>query len=183
MMAFFGQMAVLDWLIFGGVAFLVIRGFISGCSGEISRPIGLAAAVVTGYASFVPVERAVLAAKLFAANPYAGRLVAIMIILVIGISVWLLLSRLLKDGLRMVINQPFDAILGGVIGGFKAFVVVAILCALGFLNPREESQINFLNNSLTMRKFTPLFHHIAAQVPLAADTDKTEEEATQEEPE
>ena len=168
-MAFFGEMAVLDWLAFGGVAFLVVCGFVRGCSGEISRVVGLLAAAATGYFGFAPVERAVLAAKLFADNPYAGRLVAVMLILVICFSVWLLLRHLLKESLQMAIGQPFDAILGGVIGGFKAFVAIAALCALGLLDSREKGAAAFLGESLTAQKLAPLLQRIAPLVSPASD--------------
>ena len=176
MTAFFGQMAVVDWLAFGGVAFLVVRGFVRGCSGEVSRLVGLLAAVATGYFGFAPVERAVLAAKLFAENPYAGRLVAVMLILVICFSVSLLLRHLLKESLRTAINQPFDAILGGVIGGFKAFVVIAVLCALGFLDPREKGASSFLGDSFTAQKLAPLVQRVAPFVSPAADKADTSQE-------
>jgi uncharacterized membrane protein required for colicin V production len=165
MAAFFGQMTAWDWLAFGGVALLVVRGFVRGCSGEVSGLVGLLAAVAVGYFGFGPVERTVLAAKLFAANPYAGRLIAFMLILVLGLSIWLLLGRLLKEGLQTAIRQPFDALLGGVIGGAKAFVAVAALCALGLLNPREEGRAKLLNDSVTVQKLAPLLQRITTPVP------------------
>lgn len=179
MMAFFGQMTVWDWLAFSGIAFLVIRGFVRGCSGEISRLVGLLAAVTVGYFGFAPVERAVLAAKLFADNPYAGRLVAVMLILVIGFSVRLLFCHLLRESLKTAIGQPFDAILGGVIGGFKAFVVIAILCALGFLDPREKGAAMLLGDSLTAQKLAPLLQRVAPFVSPAPDADAPQEEPSQ----
>lgn len=175
MMAFFGQMTVLDWLAFGGVAFLVVRGFIRGCSGEISRLIGWLAAVATGCLGFAPVERAVLAAKLFSANPYAGRLVAVMLILVICFSVGLLLRHVLKESLQTAIGQPFDAILGGIIGGFKAFVVIAVLCALGLLDPRENGAAAHLGDSFTAQKLTPLLQRVAPRLAPAPDGDTAED--------
>jgi len=67
MPAFIGQMGLWDFLAFGAVAWLVIRGFLRGCSGEVSGLVGLLAAAALGYFGFAPVERTVLAAKLLAA--------------------------------------------------------------------------------------------------------------------
>lgn len=69
MPAFIGQMGLWDFLAFGAVAWLVVRGFLRGCSGEVSGLVGLLAAAALGYFGFAPVERTVLAAKLLAANP------------------------------------------------------------------------------------------------------------------
>ena len=171
MTALFGQMTVWDWLAFGGVAFLVVRGFVRGCSGEISRLVGLLAAVAAGYFGFAPLERAVLAAKLFADNPYAGRLVAVMLILVIGFSIRLLLCHLLKESLKTAIGQPFDAMLGGVIGGFKAFVVIAILCAFGLLDPREKGVAALLSDSVTAQKLAPLLQRVTGSASQAPEED------------
>ncbi|MDD4442236.1 MAG: CvpA family protein [Kiritimatiellae bacterium] len=160
MPAFIGQMGLWDFLAFGAVAWLVIRGFLRGCSGEVSGLVGLLAAAALGYFGFAPVERTVLAAKLLAANPYAARLIAFMLILVACFSVWLLIGRMLKEALQLVVRQPFDALLGGVIGGLKAFVAVAALCTLGLLSPREADRTRLQDRSLTVKKLAPLLHRI-----------------------
>lgn len=160
MPAFIAQMSLLDYLAFGAVAWLVIRGFLRGCSGEVSGLVGLLAAAALGYFGFTPVERTVLAAKLLAANPYAARLIAFMLILVACFSVWLLIGRLLKEALQLVVRQPFDALLGGVIGGVKAFVAIAALCTLGLLSPSETDRARLRDHSLTVNKLAPLLHRI-----------------------
>ena len=169
MPAFLAQMSLLDYLAFGAVAWLVIRGFMRGCSGELSGLVGLLAAAAVGYFGFAPLERTILAAKLLAANPYAARLITFMLILVACFSVWLIIARTLKDALELVVGQPFDALLGGIIGGTKAFVAIAVLCTLGLLNPREADRARLKGQSVTVKKFAPLLQRITTPAQGSSD--------------
>ncbi len=162
MVTVFKEMGWLDMLAFGGIAVLVIRGFLRGCSGELSGLVGVLAAAATGFFGFDPVVRTVLSAKFFNTNPYAGRMIAFILILVVSLAVWLVLRRLLKDGLETVVPQPFDAVLGGVIGGVKAFVLVAVFCTFGLLNPRAEGRAQLQNDSVTVQKLAPYLKRITA---------------------
>ena len=76
MPTFIKEIGWVDAVAFGAVAFLVIRGFVRGCSGELGRLVAICAAAATGFFGFAPVSRLVLQAQLFQANPYAGRLIA-----------------------------------------------------------------------------------------------------------
>ncbi|HRR35024.1 MAG TPA: CvpA family protein [Kiritimatiellia bacterium] len=160
MPAFVAQMSLLDYLAFSAVAWLVIRGFLRGCSGEISGLVGLLSAAVVGYFGFAPVERTVQAAQLLAASPYAARLITFLLVLVACFSVWLLIGRLLKEALQLVVRQPFDALLGGIIGGVKAFVAIAALCALGLLSPSEADRNRLKDQSLAVKELAPFLHRI-----------------------
>ncbi|HRT30181.1 MAG TPA: CvpA family protein [Kiritimatiellia bacterium] len=169
MPAFMTQMTPLDYLAFGAVAWLVIRGFMRGCSGELSGLVGLLAAAAIGYFGFAPLERTILAAKLLAANPYAARLITFMLILVACFSVWLLITRMLKEALELVVIQPFDALLGGIIGGVKAFIAIAVLCTLGLLNPHEADRARLQDRSLTVKKFAPLLQRVTTPAQGTSD--------------
>lgn len=152
----------MDTLAFGAVALLVIRGFVRGCSGEVGGLLALAAALTVGIFGFTPVSQAVLSARLFHENPAAGRLVVFILLLVVSIAVWLAIGRLIREAIRLVVAQPFDAILGGMIGGFKAFVLVAVACAFGLLNPNEAERARFQERSATARGISPLIRRLVA---------------------
>lgn len=156
MPTFLKEIGWVDAAAFGAVAFLVVRGFIRGCSGELGRLLAVCAAAGAGFLGFAPVSRLVLSAKLFSANPYAGRLVSFILLLVVCVAVWLFLSRTLSEALRLVVAQPFDAILGGIIGGLKAFILVAVLCTFGLLNPSEQGRTTFKDQSVAAQKLSPL---------------------------
>lgn len=159
---FFKDFGTLDYVALAAAAFLVLRGFISGGSGEIGRLVGVVTAAAAGYFGFAPVARAVLSANFLHANPYAGRLIVLILLSVVCIALWLALRRMLADAIRLAIAQPFDAILGGVIGGVEAFVLVVVLCAFGLLNPREQDRTQFQQHSVTAQKLAPLLKRITS---------------------
>ena len=155
MPTFLKDIGWLDGLALAASAFLVIRGFILGCSGELGRLLALGAAAAVGFFGFAPVSRLVLSARLFNANPYAGRLVVFILLCVVCIALWLGLRSLLSEGIRLVVVQPFDAILGGVIGGLKAFILVAVFCTFGLLNPNAAERTRLQEKSFTAQKLSP----------------------------
>jgi uncharacterized membrane protein required for colicin V production len=162
MLSLLKEIAWIDALAIGAVVVLVILGFVRGCSGEIGRLVAVCAAAAVGYFGFVPVSRVVLTARLFNDNPYAGRLVAFILLFVVCIALWLALRRLLAEAIRLVLSQPYDAILGGIIGGIKAFVLVAVLCTFGLLNPNEAERARFQQDSVTAKQLAPLLKRITS---------------------
>lgn len=162
MLSLLKEIGWIDALSFGAIAFLVIRGFIRGCSGELGRLVAVCTAAGVGYFCFAAVSRVVLMAKLFQSNQYAGRLVVFIVMLVACLAIWLFLSRMLSEVIRLVVAQPFDAILGGIIGGIKAFILVAVLCAFGLLNPNEQERTQFKNQSFAAQMLSPLLKRITS---------------------
>jgi hypothetical protein len=67
------------------------------------------------------------------------------------------------------VGQPFDALLGGIIGGTKAFVAIAVLCTLGLLNPREADRARLKDQSVTVKKFAPLLQRITTPAQGSSD--------------
>lgn len=151
-----------DALAFAAVAFLVIRGFVRGCSGELGRLVAVCTAAAVGFFGFAPVSRVILTSKLLNANPYAGRLVAFILLFVVCVALWLGLSRLLSEIIRLVVAQPFDAILGGIIGGVKAFVLVAVLCTFGLLNPNASERARFESQSFAAQLLSPYLKRLTS---------------------
>lgn len=118
-------------LAYGVVTFLVIRGFWRGFSGEIGGLAGLLGAAVVWCIGLGYAERAVEAAGWFSGTPFAGKLAAFGLVLTACVAVWLLVGHLLKTALKMTIGQPFDALLGGMVGAAKAaLVILAVQYAL-----------------------------------------------------
>jgi len=152
----------MDGLALAAILFLVIRGFVSGCSGELGRLVALAAATAVGYFGFAPVSRVVAASHLFNANAQAGRLVTFIVLFVACIALWLGLRHLLAESIKLVVAQPFDAILGGLIGGLKAFLLVAVLCAFGLLNPNEKERARFQEQSVAAKTVSPFLKPITS---------------------
>jgi uncharacterized membrane protein required for colicin V production len=166
------EMAWVDLLALGACTVLMVAGFVRGCSGEIGRLVALGGAVALGGFGFGPLSQMILSAPLFGATPYAARLVAYILLFVVCVALWLLLRRVLSDAISLVLNQPFDAILGGIIGGVKAFILIAVLCAFGFLNPNEAARTRFQHDSLTARHLAPFLERITSPGLTAEKADK-----------
>ncbi len=162
MITFFKEAGLWDYLIFAGVAFFVIRGFVRGCSGEMARLVGTVTAAAVGYFGFAPIANLVLANNLFDGNEYAGRLVVFILMAVLCIAIWFGFSYFLSEALSLAIAQPFDALVGGVIGGVKAIVLVAVLVTLGLLNPKAETRDRIKSQSSTTRLLAPVLQHITS---------------------
>lgn len=156
------QIGWLDGLALAAIVFLVICGFVRGCSGELGRLVAILAAAAVGFFGFAPVSRVVRSANVFGANEYAGRLVVFILLFVVCVALWLGLRHLLAEGIRLVIDQPFDAILGGIIGGIKAFILVAVLCAFGLLNPNASERTRLQEKSFAAQKISPLLNKITS---------------------
>ncbi|MDD4102579.1 MAG: CvpA family protein [Kiritimatiellae bacterium] len=154
------NISAVDWLTFGIAAFMVLRGFRNGCSGEIGRLIGVLAAAAAGFFGFTPVSRAVFSAGILGANQQAGRLIVFIIMLVACFSIWLFVSRLLADGIKLVLRQPFDTVVGGVIGGIKAFVLIAVVSMFEIMQPKKTDSQVTAEKSITTQKMSPLIKRI-----------------------
>jgi uncharacterized membrane protein required for colicin V production len=152
----------IDGLALAAAVVLVILGFIRGCSGELGRLIAVGAATAVGVFGFAPVLHVVRNAHLIGSNPYAWRLVTYIVLLVACIALWLGLRHFLAEGIKLVIAQPFDAILGGIIGGLKAFVLVAVLCTFGLLNPNEADRNRLHQKSVTVQKLSPILEKLTS---------------------
>ncbi len=160
MITFIKSITVVDWLTFGIAAFMVFRGFRNGCSGEIGHLIGILAAVAVGFLGFTPVSRAVFSAGILNSNQQAGRLIVFIIMLVACFSIWLFVSHLLADGIRLVLQQPFDTVVGGVIGGIKAFVMISVVCMFEIMQPKKTDKDATSEKSIITQKMAPLIKRI-----------------------
>ncbi len=108
--------------------FFALRGAWRGLSGELSPIIALAVGVTFAWFSFHPLrvillERAGIPADSAA---YYAALIALILTLVLFIG----LRTLLKKALKIVVAQPFDAILGGLLGSLKIIVLVSLFSAV-----------------------------------------------------
>ena len=118
---------ILSLLALGLIVMLVVRGAWRGASGELGSVVGIAVAVGIGYACGAPLRE--LLANFQGITPETLRFQVLLFVAVTGLTLvtWLLLSRGLKALLRTTFRQPWDAILGGVLGGAKAVLLIALL--------------------------------------------------------
>lgn len=156
--------AELGWVDLGAAGlmlFLVIQGLYRGCSGQLGRLFAMVSAAAFAYYGFKPVFGMVLEYGLLRENPFAARLIALVLVVVVSLTVWLILHHWLSDTIGMALRQPFDAILGGVIGGTKAFIIIAMFCTFIQLNPVASERNRLWSRSHSIRWLAPLIKHFS----------------------
>lgn len=124
-----------DILFFIVAAVFVIRGFIRGFSGEIGSLLGVVAAVATAYFGSSGVSAFIRASGWGGESKLLVEVTVFAVMLVACVAAWLLVSFAAKALLKSIFGQPFDSVLGGVVGGAKAIALLALLCSLGWLMP------------------------------------------------
>ena len=132
--------SILDYAIIAFALFLVIRGFIRGCSGEIGHLLGVVAAAAALFLGRAPVSSMVSSCSAVNGNAFACSLLTAAVLLVICIAVWLLVGRLLSKVISLVVPQPLNAILGWIIGLLKVFLLVCMLCHFGIIGTAKGSE-------------------------------------------
>ncbi len=131
----FKNCSLVDLAFFIVAAVLVIRGFIRGFSGEVGSLLGILAAVSVVYLGNGYVSSLIRATGWGRGSALLVDVSVFVTMLVLCIASWLLISLLAKKLLKCIFPQPFDSILGGVVGGAKAVAILALLCTLGWLMP------------------------------------------------
>jgi len=147
----------LDGIVLVVILCLLLRGFIRGASGELSSLLSLCAmAALMGF-GFLPLLQMIQASAFLSDYPRASRFIAFILMTVAAIALWLLSRKLLARSISLVLPKLFDHLLGGIFGGVKAVIVVALLCAGGFLGSAENAQPQTQTRSAVIEKLTPLF--------------------------
>ena len=161
---FFASLSGLDYVVLGVVVLLVILGFRRGFSGELGRLAGVLASAATLFFGYKPIAAWVDGLHVFQNSVLATKLLVLICLLVLCISVWLLVKKLLSDAVKTILKQPFDAILGGVIGGLKAVLALSLICTFGVLSPTSAFSSKLQESSAFVMRLADL---IRPWIPLA----------------
>ncbi|MBO5941591.1 MAG: CvpA family protein [Kiritimatiellae bacterium] len=129
---------VLDWILAAVVAFFTVMGLFKGFSGQLGSLAGMAAALVAGYFLFMPIKGFVIecdwVSGIVANNAIASILDFILMLVVFGC-----VRRIVAKFVSLLVPQPMNAILGGLIGVLKSLMIVGILAATGILQSERLS--------------------------------------------
>lgn len=158
MVAWVQNYSALDYLIFAVAFFLVVRGFLRGCSGELGFLIGIAAAAAVLIFEGGPVENIIRSLPIVRESAFACQVLTLTVMLVVCVSVWLLVGHLFSRLIKLAVSQPLDAILGGVLGTVKVLLLICILCVIGLISSRGEGKgtAGFLQKwSSVVQRVTP----------------------------
>ena len=164
MEGFFASLSGLDYVVLGIVILLVLLGFRRGFSGELGRLFGVLASAATLFFGYKPITAWVDGMQIFKNSALATKLLVLICLLVLCVSVWLLVKKLLADAVKTVIKQPFDSILGGFIGGLKAVLALSLICTFGVLSPTSAFSSKLQESSAFVMRLVEL---IKPWIPLA----------------
>lgn len=119
----------------------ILRGAWRGLTGELAPLAGLVACGGIIWFGYAPLKT-LLAERFTALQPDAQTFYAALVILLIGGAAFFLVGHLIKKIGEWVVPQPFNAILGALIGGAKAFVLISLVMG-SFLVIREKINQTF----------------------------------------
>lgn len=106
--------------------FFILRGAWRGLTGEIAPLLGIAACLGVLFFGYAPL-RSMLAGAFPGLDAQAHTFYAAVAIAILGGGLFLLVARLVKQVGESLVPQPFNAILGALIGALKVFLVVSLV--------------------------------------------------------
>jgi len=131
----------------------VLRGAWRGLGGELAPLAGIVAFGGTLWFGYPPLHEA-LADALPSLEPQAAIFYAATAICALGCTVFFVIATLLRKVVSIIFPQPFNSILGALVGACKAFVLVSVLSTLlsiaqnGFFGLRSLSEENPVTSSV-----------------------------------
>ena len=128
----------LDYVLIGISLFLVLRGFFTGCSGQIGSLAGLFLAAVILFSGRPLVISQLTRFSSFQENSLPFQILLLAVMTVICVSVWLLARALISRIIKTAVPQPMDAVLGGIVGAVEVGLLISILCAMGMFGPEKQ---------------------------------------------
>ncbi len=108
-----------------GLFFFTIRGCFKGFGGEMGGLVGLAAFGGLIWFGYDPVCRSI--AFLPQVSDNAARFYAVLGVFIVGAILFFVVAKIVKAIGEAIIPQPFNAILGGVVGAGKALFFISVI--------------------------------------------------------
>ena len=128
------------WMGVIGIAFcfFLLRGIIRGFSGEVAPLLGLVAAVCVIAFGYKPIYHGAMTVLSESAGASASYYCALAIV-VVGMVVYLAIAFLARGFFALILPQPFNAILGGLVGAAKGiFLISAVASIVWMVKGRAE---------------------------------------------
>ena len=146
---------VLDLVTLAVLAIGALVGALRGLSGELARIAALAASGIACWTFSAPWRR--LCAGWFPESALASGTAILVGVLACAVLVGWIVRKLVDKGLRVLVPQPANAILGLLAGLASLFLLVAAIVYLLHLLPFEAVQDKLLAPSRTWQAIAPLF--------------------------
>lgn len=115
--------------------FIFFRGVRRGFSEELSRVLGLVIAVVVGLLALRMFDRLLVSLGRWSSKALPTKFVLTLLIVVLCFILWVVVSNISAYCLKVSVNHKLDVFLGGVLGLFKALLIVVVICGVFYLQP------------------------------------------------
>lgn len=145
--------SVLDYLFIGFALFLVVRGFIIGCAGQLGSLAGLFVAAILLFSGRGWAIEILRGATSLSEDSLPFQAIVLVVMTAVSISAWLLVRAIVSRLLHVAIPQPANSILGGVTGAVEGVLLLVSLCTFGVwgdspTQKKEEDPFLEKNSSL-----------------------------------
>lgn len=138
---------------------LLIQGAIKGISGEIGQLLALFFAFGFIWFTYVPLCDYTDAAT-WVPKALAGRgFWVFTLLLLVGILIFWGFQKLFTETIRLVVNQPLDAVLGAVFSLCKVIVLFTVAYVCGLLQGSDQLRHFFDKESVIGQFITPAVIH------------------------
>lgn len=158
-----GAADILDLICLGVLAFGFVQGAMRGFSGELSRLAGMILSFLIGLWIYEPVG-ALVQTHTRLADPRAAQALAFTVVAVLVFVIMILLRIGLRRCIRLVVDQPTDAVLGMLTGTLRCGVLLAIVFLVMTMVPHEDANRLFAQESRVGRAFERLLPALRKQV-------------------
>ena len=146
---------VLDILVAAALAIGGLVGLFRGFSGELARIAALVASALAGWSAAGPWRR--MCGQWLDGSPVGTGVMTLVGVLAVSIVAGSLVRRIVDKGLRVLIPQPANGVLGLAAGLASLFLLVSALCYLLHLVPIDFVQNSLLAPSRTWRAVSAVF--------------------------
>lgn len=141
----------IDYILVIVMAGLGVWGLWRGIAGELAAVAWIATALLVGFFAYSPMCRTVDSVAAAGGGGGGARLAAVGITVFVALVAALLVRFLVRKFVSFLLPQPWNAIIGGLIGVLKGAVLVAALTAVGLVETGPLSSGFFASRSVIVK--------------------------------
>lgn len=133
------DLTVIDWIIFIVSAFFTVVGLFRGFSGQLGSLAGMVTAILVGYFLFSPLKGFVADSD-WASGAATQAALSGVLVFVIMLVAFGLVRMVVAKFVSLLVPQPLNAILGGLIGVAKSVVGIGLIAGIGLIQTGHFSE-------------------------------------------
>jgi len=145
-----------DMCMAGIFIFVIYRAVRRGFSGELSRVIGLVAAMTAGLLSFRYFGALTKTIEGIRGNIIPSKFILFTLIVIICFFLWIVVDKFCEYCLKVTVNHKLDIFLGGLLGMIKALSMIMVICIVCYMQPNQDRVSRLEQSSWVFRCFEPL---------------------------